>query len=152
MKRGKYFPYINHSGLKKGQTNKKKETVKLYYSSGKTVLFLSNYLTVLLYIQSSFLVFIQEIQIPVDQKWANQTDKWKPFLFFQSDLWLVEKCTPPAVKSDCLFLLCRPLSPGGLTSHRALCPTCLKCRPRVVSDVKSRLVFCIIEAFYKSRV
>lgn len=39
--------------------------------------------------------------------------------------------------SCCLFLLWRPVSPGGLTSHRALCPTCLKCGPRVVSDVRS---------------
>lgn len=49
----------------------------------------------------------------------------------------------PQLHCDCLFLLRGPLyrSPGGLTSRRALCPTCLKCGPRVVSNVKSRRMF-----------
>ena len=49
----------------------------------------------------------------------------------------------------------KSVSAGGLTSRRALCPTCLKCAPRVVSNVRSRLVFCIFalwQPFGKSRV
>lgn len=48
--------------------------------------------------------------------------------------------SPPAALAVC-FSCVGHFSLGGLTSLGALCPTCLKCGPRVVSDVKSRLVF-----------
>lgn len=75
---------------------------------------------------------------------SDHKDKIKLFLFPRSDLWFVEICAPPAV----WWLFVSPaeakwsqFSAGGLTSRRALCPTCLKCAPRVVSNVRSSLVF-----------
>lgn len=54
--------------------------------------------------------------------------------------WLVTVC----------FSCVGQLSLGGLTSRRALCPTCLKCGPRVVSNVKSRQLFCNIFPDFKT--